>query len=348
MNVHGTGAKPIYYRGSPISASYLAENRTYEFIYNGTQYDLVGDINTAHNHLAGVGLTGSGSSGTGSGIYTYKAKLKDEAANANDSLARPTANANRLYPVEVDKSGYLAVTVPWDIGTDTKNTAGATNTSSKIYLIGAKSQEGDYQQTYSQDTAYVDIDGCLYSGGKKVLTSADIDDKNYAKLNAGNTFIGVGNRFTQAITGQKGFIVTNDLDLQNNAKYFHDRIEKQVGSNTYTLTIPSKTGTIVTTSDLSNYVNRTDIQSVAGNKTFTGATTFSGSVTCKVGVLATNGDNTLDNTNFSYDSITRYKDSKIYKLTIPLKGGTIATLDDLSNYVSTTDEIILDGGNAAG
>lgn len=46
LNVNSTGAKPIYYRGSAISASYLAANRTYTFVYNGTQYELVGDINT--------------------------------------------------------------------------------------------------------------------------------------------------------------------------------------------------------------------------------------------------------------------------------------------------------------
>lgn len=53
--------------------------------------------------------------------------------------------------------------------TDTKNTAGATNTSSKIYLIGATSQ-GANPITYSHDTAYVGTDGCLYSGGIKVAS----------------------------------------------------------------------------------------------------------------------------------------------------------------------------------
>lgn len=46
LNVNSTGAKPVYYRGSAISKGYLAANRTYNFRYNGTQYELVGDINT--------------------------------------------------------------------------------------------------------------------------------------------------------------------------------------------------------------------------------------------------------------------------------------------------------------
>ena len=49
LNVNSTGAKPIYYRGSAISTSTLAANRTYDFIYNGTQFELVGDINTDTN-----------------------------------------------------------------------------------------------------------------------------------------------------------------------------------------------------------------------------------------------------------------------------------------------------------
>lgn len=45
---------------------------------------------------------------------------------------------------------------------DTKNTAGATDTSSKIFLVGATSQTAN-PQTYSQDTAFVDADGMLNS-----------------------------------------------------------------------------------------------------------------------------------------------------------------------------------------
>lgn len=46
LNVNNTGAKPIYYRNAAISAGYLAANRTYSFRYNGTQWDLVGDLDT--------------------------------------------------------------------------------------------------------------------------------------------------------------------------------------------------------------------------------------------------------------------------------------------------------------
>ena len=67
------------------------------------------DTNTSHNHFAGVGLVGSGSAGT-SGIYTYKAKLRSETALTVDSTAATTSG--NVYPVAVDKSGYLSLNVP--------------------------------------------------------------------------------------------------------------------------------------------------------------------------------------------------------------------------------------------
>lgn len=49
LNVNSTGAKAIMYRGSAISAGHLAAKRIYEFIYDGTNWELVGDINTDTN-----------------------------------------------------------------------------------------------------------------------------------------------------------------------------------------------------------------------------------------------------------------------------------------------------------
>lgn len=118
LNVNSTGAKAIYYRGSAITAGYLAANRTYEFVYNGTQWDLVGDIdtntntNTSHGHSAGTGLTVSGSGGT-SGTTTYSVNL-----DSTDSLGT-IGTTSKLYAVGVDENGKLCVNVPW---TDTNTT----------------------------------------------------------------------------------------------------------------------------------------------------------------------------------------------------------------------------------
>lgn len=52
-------------------------------------------------------------------------------------------------------------------------TINATDTSSKIFLLGTASQAASVTP-YTHDTAYVGTDGCLYSGGNKVLTSAPV------------------------------------------------------------------------------------------------------------------------------------------------------------------------------
>lgn len=46
LNVNNKGAKAIMYRGSAISASTLEANRVYEFVYDGTDWELIGDIDT--------------------------------------------------------------------------------------------------------------------------------------------------------------------------------------------------------------------------------------------------------------------------------------------------------------
>ncbi len=63
---------------------------------------------------------------------------------------------------------------------DTKNTAGATQMTGKVYIVGAKGQ-GTSALTYTNIQCYIGTDNCLYSNGVKVATLADISDtKNTA------------------------------------------------------------------------------------------------------------------------------------------------------------------------
>lgn len=81
-----------------------------------------------------------------------------------------------ITPTYIDigaaSSGYSRITKAkidtWDSYTDTKNTAGSTNTSSKIFLVGATSQAAN-PVTYSHNTAYVGTDGHLYSNSRQVV-----------------------------------------------------------------------------------------------------------------------------------------------------------------------------------
>lgn len=162
---------------------------------NGTE--VLGNNTTALNLKAGSNVSVTNSSGTVTiaatdttyGVVSSSAnglapKVTDTSKflKGDGTWATPTnttygvvsTSANGLAPKVTDTSKYLKGDGTWatPTNTDTKNTAGSTDTSSKIFLIGATSQAAN-PQTYSHDTAYVDTDGCLYSGGSKVLTAHD-------------------------------------------------------------------------------------------------------------------------------------------------------------------------------
>ena len=65
LNVSGTGAKAIRYRNAAIAAGTLAANRTYGFVYDGTYFQLVGDIdtNTTYKNMAGATASAAGKAG---------------------------------------------------------------------------------------------------------------------------------------------------------------------------------------------------------------------------------------------------------------------------------------------
>lgn len=91
LNVNSTGAKAIYYRNAAISKGYLAANRVYCFVYDGTQWELVGDINTDTNTKVTQTLT------TTDAEYALLA-MADAAATANKTNTSRFASAVTLNP----------------------------------------------------------------------------------------------------------------------------------------------------------------------------------------------------------------------------------------------------------
>lgn len=65
LNISGTGAKAIQYQGAAISSSYLNANRTYAFVYDGSVYQLIVDINTDTKYSVFTGATTSAAGKTG-------------------------------------------------------------------------------------------------------------------------------------------------------------------------------------------------------------------------------------------------------------------------------------------
>ena len=106
-------------------------------------------------------LTGNADTATSA----TKATQDESGNNIKSSYASSISISDHTITLKNKNGASLGtVTVP---DNNTTNTAGATNTSSKIFLVGATSQAAN-PQTYSHDTAYVGTDGCLYSNSKKV------------------------------------------------------------------------------------------------------------------------------------------------------------------------------------
>ncbi len=123
--------------------------------------------------------SGSSSKATSATSATYATTATSAGKASTATVDSAGNNINTTYLKNASVSGKVitftkgngstfSITTQ-DIDTDTKNTAGSTNSSSKLFLIGATSQAAN-PQTYSHDTAYVGTDGCLYSGGTRVDT----------------------------------------------------------------------------------------------------------------------------------------------------------------------------------
>ena len=132
--------------------------------------------------IAGNGLTGGGSANSSTGVTLNVGQgsgitvTADTVSHADtSSVSNLTANG-RKYVTGLTFDTYGHVTgyttdTETVVDTDTKNTAGATNIDSKLFLIGATSQNTN-PQTYSHDTVYIGTDGHLYSNNSKVFSTS--------------------------------------------------------------------------------------------------------------------------------------------------------------------------------
>lgn len=139
----------------------------------------------SNNTRGGIKLSSSTQGGTPNGITTTPGRTYAVQVNSNEQAvvnvpwtdtkySLPTASATTLGGVKVGSG--LAISNDVLSATDTKNTAGATNSSDRLYLIGATSQ-GANPQTYSKNGVYIEDDGILMSlqgfeGGAITSTAA--------------------------------------------------------------------------------------------------------------------------------------------------------------------------------
>ena len=104
----------------------------------------------------------------GNAAYAHAVTNKGSAFSSGLYKITTNSEGHVTAATAVQKSDITGLGIP-GTDNDTKNTAGSTNSSKKLFLIGAETQAAN-PQTYSQDTAYVGTDGKLYSNSKVVLT----------------------------------------------------------------------------------------------------------------------------------------------------------------------------------
>lgn len=182
LNVNDTGAKSIYYRGANIDKSYLVANQICEFVYNGTQYELIGDVDTkglsTGRSIDGVQFDGS------KDIYHYctcstAADTVEKAATVSNSgtftlttgavvfvnfsyantAANPTLNVNSTGAKSIyayGTQGYTQ-TITWPLGA----IVAFIYNGSRWVIMGINTT-----------SAAQSIDGILFSGTHKVCRYA--------------------------------------------------------------------------------------------------------------------------------------------------------------------------------
>lgn len=171
----GSGTQPVY-----IASDGTATATTYEL--NKTVPSDAVFTDTTYSVFTGA----TGSTAGASGLVPQPAATDNTKFLKGDGT---WADVPTEIPSQTSQSGKFLTTngtsVSWGTPSDTLNTAGSTDSSSKLFLIGATSQTAS-SQTYSQDTAFVDTNGRLNSAAPAadandttVATTKWVADKGY-------------------------------------------------------------------------------------------------------------------------------------------------------------------------
>lgn len=223
LNVSGTGAKAIYYKGSAITASYLAANKTYEFVYNGAQWDLLGDVDT--NSGATYGIATASTAGLVKPISVIDATVNSASTTSG-----------RYYPVQMNSAGNMFVNVPWTSSSDTYtivNGSSATDAtgysgsgySNNVYLNLVKngSVVKSLKMTGSGMSVYA-VDGGFSFVGSAINNAATLSygkTTTIATVNGTNITVtmpsasGGGNTYSYEHTGTEVNGLTQTFTLSN-------------------------------------------------------------------------------------------------------------------------------------
>ena len=198
LDVNGTGAKPIQYRGAAIAAGTLAANRTYEFVYTGAQYELVGDVDTNTTYPLAT------ASNDGLMAKVDKGKLDGIAVGAE-------VNQNAFGNILVGST-----TIAADTKTDTLTFVAGTNVTLTPDAANDKLTIAAKDTTYAAATQ--SVAGLMSAADKKkldgVAPGAEVNQNAFSNILVGSTSIAADTK-TDTLTFVAGTNVTLTPDAAN-------------------------------------------------------------------------------------------------------------------------------------
>ena len=189
--------------GAGSSATIATVDGTDLTITTPSTWTGVDKTGTVTSVATGAGLTG----GTITGSGTIKVKLKDETANTADS-SKSTSGDGGLYAVEVDKSGNLAVRVPWTDHTYTVNNGTLSlqaNGTTKTTFTANQSGNSTFNIATGSANGTIAVAGVDVS--VKGLGSNAYTSTSYLPLSGGT------------LTGNVAFSGDNDITWSRNTDY---------------------------------------------------------------------------------------------------------------------------------
>ena len=133
LNVGGTGAKAIYWHGAALDSSqYWQASAVVDFVYNGTQWELVGvakDNNTVYTHPTTSGNKHIPSGGSSGQILRWSADGTATWGTDNNTDTKVTSAANHYTPA-ADSTAELRV----DASSSTNASWGSTSLVTGVNL----------------------------------------------------------------------------------------------------------------------------------------------------------------------------------------------------------------------
>lgn len=180
----GTGATTAEGALTNLGLTATATELNYmDGVTSNVQTQLDGKSATGHTHNY------AGSSSAGGAANSVKAsltlKVKTGTTEGTDLY---TFNGSTAKSLDIKQGTNVTLTAASGsltiASTDTKNTAGSSNSTAKLFLVGAASQAAS-AQTYSNSSCYAS-GGYLYSGGTKVSVEGHNHDSAYLKLSGGS------------------------------------------------------------------------------------------------------------------------------------------------------------------